>query len=84
MIRMYRYYNSDNLLTGRRFANFFHQLDTLKSGVFLFVTSGGIAATKRIREGGDRAAITVQKALDEADNSDTDEETRPDALGNEG
>ena len=64
------------------FGNFFNHIDNFQSEVFLFVTSGGIPATKTNNLGNDQRRTGA-----EADNEDSDEDEAPfpnDAAGDEG
>ncbi|KAK5046481.1 hypothetical protein LTR84_008284 [Exophiala bonariae] len=81
--RMYRDEEKDNI-----FGNFFNHVDNFPSPTFLFVTSGGIEATKiPIKAGGNKDVNDLSTALvdgdEDADGSDADEGVK-DAHGHEG
>ena len=79
--RMYRDEEKENV-----FGNFFNHVDSFPEPTFLFVTSGGLEATKSM--GGDQNERSQKQALVDADGegeSDNDaDKTRDDKLGNEG
>jgi tRNA pseudouridine38-40 synthase len=76
--RMYRDEEKENV-----FGNFFNHVDNFPEPTFLYVTSGGVDATKG-KDVGEKGGL--KRALIDADGAESDDEgeRRDDKLGNEG
>ncbi|ETN39210.1 tRNA pseudouridine(38-40) synthase [Cyphellophora europaea CBS 101466] len=77
--RMYRDEEQDNV-----FGNFFNHVDAYPESTFLYVTSGGIEATKEKTEGGPNVKTSGQAGAEVDDESDDDNGPENDKLGDEG
>ena len=78
--RMYRDEEEQNV-----FGNFFNHVDNFPESTFLYVTSGGVEATKEV-EVGERGKGGLKRVLKDVDAEDDGDEAgeKGDGLGNEG
>lgn len=77
--RMYHDEEKENV-----FGNFFNHVDAFPESTFLYVTSGGIEATKERIAGVNSSSKQTRANIDAADGSDDEDGVENDKLGDEG